>query len=205
MIFLDLQVCLRASKTNKWYIDSGCSRHMIGDQSKFVAMRSKNGGKVMFGGNQSGKIAGIGEIGDKEGHQIKDVYYIEGLCHNLLSVSQSVDKNNWIIFDLEKCLIVNKDDLPINKGNLKVLFKAPREGNCYTLNLPTNNVHSENCFVNNLDESWLWHKCLAHVNMFQLDKLLRKDLVLGLPNLRFKNDMICEACQRGKQTNLLSK
>ena len=36
--------------------------------------------------------------------------------------------------------------------------------------------------------------------MFQLDKLPRKDLVLGLPNLHFKNNMICEACQKGKQT-----
>ena len=94
---------MRASRINKWYIDSGCSRHMTGDVEKFVAMRSKDGGKVTFGGNQSGKIIGVGEIGTKGGHQIKDVYLVEGLCHNLLSVSQSADKNNWIIFDSEEC------------------------------------------------------------------------------------------------------
>ena len=67
---------------------------MTGDQSKFVAMRPKNGGKVAFGGNQSGRIARIGKVGEKDGPQIKDIYYVDGLCHNLLSVSQSLDKNN---------------------------------------------------------------------------------------------------------------
>ena len=143
---------------------------MMGDVDKFVAMRSNNGSKVTFGGNQSRKITGIGEIDAKDGPQIKDVYLVEGLCHNLLSMSQSADKNNQIIFDSEECLLVNKDDLTIDKGKLKVLFRAPREGNCYTLDLPK--VNSEKCFVSNLDESWLQHKHLAHVNMFQLDKLL---------------------------------
>ena len=67
---------------------------MTGDHSKFAAMRPKDGAKVTFGGEQSRKIAGIGEVSEKDELQIKDVYYIEGLCHNLLSVNQSVDRNN---------------------------------------------------------------------------------------------------------------
>ena len=84
---------------------------MTGDKSKFVAIRPKNGGKVAFRGNQSRRITRISEVGEKERPQIKDVYYVDGLCHNLLSVSQSTNKNNWIIFDSEECLIINKDDL----------------------------------------------------------------------------------------------
>ena len=60
---------------------------MTGDQSKFVTMRPKTGNKVTFGGNQFGRIAGIGEIGEKDKAQIRDVYYVEFHCHNLLSVS----------------------------------------------------------------------------------------------------------------------
>ena len=195
-----LQVCLRASKSNKWFIDSGCSRHMTGDKSKFVSIKPKDGGKVTFGGDQTGKIAGIGEIGNNEGPLIKDVYLVEGLCHNLLSVSQSTDKGNLVIFDSEECLIVKKDLISINDLKTKALFRAPRDGNCYTLNFSSNTSISENCFVSNLNESWLWHKRLAHVNMFQLDKLLKKDLVIGIPKLSFKNDLTCEACQKGKQT-----
>ena len=71
---MNCKYVLEHPKSNKWYIDSGCSRHMTGDQSKFVSIKSKDGGKVTFGGNQTGKIAGIGKIGNKEGLLIKDVY-----------------------------------------------------------------------------------------------------------------------------------
>ena len=173
---------------------------MTGDQSKFASIKQRDSGKITFGGNQTGKIARIGEIGNKEGPLIKDVYLVEGLCHNLLSVSQSTDKGNLVIFDSEECLIVKKDLLSLENIKTKALFRAPRDDNCYTLNLFSGDSVSENCFVSNLDESWLWHKRLAHVNMFQLDKLLKKDLVIGIPKLQFKNDLICDACQKVKQT-----
>ena len=130
-----LQVCLRASKINKWYIDSGCSRHMTGDKSKFVNLKIKDGGKVSFGGNQSGKIAGIGEVANGKGAFVKDVYHVEGLCHNLLSVSQSTDRGNWVIFDYEECFIINKKNLSIDKEKLNMQLRAPRDGNCYTIEL----------------------------------------------------------------------
>ena len=39
---------------------------MTGDQSKFVTIRTKAGGKVTFGGNQSSKIARICEVGKRD-------------------------------------------------------------------------------------------------------------------------------------------
>ena len=35
--------------------------------------------------------------------------------------------------------------------------------------------------------------------MNHLNKLISKDLVIGLPKLKFERDHICEACQKGKQ------
>jgi len=35
--------------------------------------------------------------------------------------------------------------------------------------------------------------------MHHLNKLILKDLVVGLPKLKFEKDHICEACQKGKQ------
>ena len=143
-----MQVCLKASKNSKWYIDSGCSRHMTGDKEKFSSLYAMEGGKVTFGGNQSGRIVGIGEI---QGSNIQDVLYVEGLCHNLLSVSQSAEKDNWVIFDAEECLIVSKKDLDINKEKLTTKLRAKREGNCYTVNFPFKAVN--NCFVSKTCES----------------------------------------------------
>ena len=193
-----LQVCLKASKISKWYIDSGCSRHMTGDRNKFVSLKAKDGGKVSFGGNQSGKIIGIGEVANPSGTPVKDVYHVEGQCHNLLSVSQSADRDNWIIFDSEECFIINKKDLPIDKSKLKIQLRAPRDGNCYTIDLEKN--FENTCLISQADEIQLWHKRLAHVNMHQLDKLIRSELVQGIPKLKFKNDLFCDACQKGKQT-----
>jgi len=35
---------------------------------------------------------------------------------------------------------------------------------------------------------------MSHVN-----HLVRKDLVIGLPKLKFEKNKLCEACQKGKQ------
>ena len=56
IIFL-LQVCL-AAKNGRWFLNSGCSRHMTGDKEKFSNMKVKDGGKVIFGGKEKGKIIG---------------------------------------------------------------------------------------------------------------------------------------------------
>ena len=42
---------------------------MTGDRDKFKSLVIKDGAKVNFGGNQSGKITGVGEVGP-----IQDVY-----------------------------------------------------------------------------------------------------------------------------------
>ena len=44
----------------------------------------------------------------------------------------------------------------------------------------------------------MWHRRVAHINMEHLNKLISKDLVIGLPKLRFEKDRLCDACQKGK-------
>jgi hypothetical protein len=46
---------------------------------------------------------------------------------------------------------------------------------------------------------WLWHRCLAHVGMNNLHKLLKGDHVLGLTDVCFEKDKSCAAYQAGKQ------
>ena len=49
------------------------------------------------------------------------------------------------------------------------------------------------------EDTWIWHKRLVHVSTNLIGKLLRKDLVVGLPKLNYIKDRICDACQKGKQ------
>nr|GEX25292.1 hypothetical protein [Tanacetum cinerariifolium] len=49
------------------------------------------------------------------------------------------------------------------------------------------------------DECILWHKRLGHLNVKTMNKLVRHNLVRGLPTKSFDNDHTCTACLKGKQ------
>nr|GFA70213.1 retrovirus-related Pol polyprotein from transposon TNT 1-94 [Tanacetum cinerariifolium] len=48
------------------------------------------------------------------------------------------------------------------------------------------------------NKSWLWHRRLNHLNFGTINDLERKDLVRGLPRLKFEKDHLCSACQLEK-------
>ena len=73
-------------------MDSGCSRHMTGDESKFSFLTKRNGGYVTFGDNIKGRIIGQGNIGNDTTSLIESVLLVNGLKHNLLSISQLCDR-----------------------------------------------------------------------------------------------------------------
>ncbi|GJU17512.1 reverse transcriptase domain-containing protein [Tanacetum coccineum] len=50
-----------------------------------------------------------------------------------------------------------------------------------------------------IDESNFWHRRLGHINFKTMNKLVRGNLVRGLPLKLFENDNSCVACQKGKQ------
>ncbi|GKG39263.1 putative ribonuclease H-like domain-containing protein, partial [Tanacetum coccineum] len=49
------------------------------------------------------------------------------------------------------------------------------------------------------DEAVLWHRRLGHVNFKNINKLVKGNLVRGLPSKTFKLDHSCMACRKGKQ------
>nr|GFB16227.1 ribonuclease H-like domain-containing protein [Tanacetum cinerariifolium] len=89
------------------------------------------------------------------------------------------------------------------KGDFKlpdasqVLLRVPRENNMYNVNLK-NIIPSGDltCLLAKemLDESLLWHRRLGHVNFKTINKLVKGNLVRGLPYKVFTNDLTCVAC-----------
>ncbi|GJV34578.1 ribonuclease H-like domain-containing protein [Tanacetum coccineum] len=55
------------------------------------------------------------------------------------------------------------------------------------------------------DESKLWHRRLGHLNFKTMNKLVKGNLVRGLPSKLFGNDQTCVACQNGKQHEASSR
>nr|GEV08332.1 hypothetical protein [Tanacetum cinerariifolium] len=55
------------------------------------------------------------------------------------------------------------------------------------------------------NKSWLWHRRLNRLNFGTSNDLARKDLVRGLPRLKFEKDHLCSACQLGKSKKYTHK
>nr|GFB20846.1 putative ribonuclease H-like domain-containing protein [Tanacetum cinerariifolium] len=129
-----------------------------------------------------------------------DVYFVKELKFNLFSVSQMCDKKNNILLTDTECLVLSSDfKLP---DASQVLLRVPRENNMYNVNLK-NIIPSGKltCLFAKatLDESNLWHRRLCHVNFKTINKLVKGNLVRGLPFKVFTNDNSCVACKKGKQ------
>ncbi|GJT89108.1 putative ribonuclease H-like domain-containing protein [Tanacetum coccineum] len=115
-------------------------------------------------------------------------------------VNNMCDKKNKVLFTDTKCLVLSPDfKLPDEN---QVLLRVPRQNNMYSFNLE-NIVPSGGlaCLIAKaiVDESNKWHRRLGHVNFKNLNKLVKGNLVRGLPSKIFQNDHTCVACQKGKQ------
>ena len=82
--------------------------------------------------------------------------------------------------------------------NDKIIFVGIKNGNVYTIDIDCAS-NGDNCFSVLHENSWLWHKRFGHISMELISKILKKDLVKGLPKIEFVKDKICDACQFGKQ------
>ena len=58
----------------------------------------KKGRVETFVDNVRSNIVGVGNVGKKDSDLIVDVHLVEGLKHNLLSISQFRDKGYWFFF-----------------------------------------------------------------------------------------------------------
>nr|GEU88050.1 ribonuclease H-like domain-containing protein [Tanacetum cinerariifolium] len=185
---------------DKELIDSVCSSHMTGNISYLSNFEEINRGYVTFGGNpKGGKIKGKGKI--RTGKlDFDDVYFVKELKFNLFSVLQMCDKKNSVLFINTECIVLSSDfKLPYDNH---VLLRVPREKNMYNADLK-NIVPSRdlNCIFAKaiLDESNLWHKRLGHINFKTMNKLVKGNLVRGLPSKVFENNHTCVVCKKGKQ------
>ncbi|GJZ18141.1 putative ribonuclease H-like domain-containing protein [Tanacetum coccineum] len=180
--------------------DSGCSRHMTGNKSYLTDYQDIDGGFVAFAGSpKGGKITGKGKI--RTGKlDFEDVYFVKELKFNLFSILQMCDKKNSVLFTETECLVLSPDFKLLDES--QVLLNVPRQNNMYSFDLknvvPLGGL---TCLFEKatIDDSNLWHRRLSHINFKTMNKLVRRNLVRGLPLNLFENNHTCVACQKGKQ------
>ena len=79
---------------------------MTWDINNFTTLsRYDEGGTVTFGDDSKGTIIGIGNIKIGASPLIENVVLVDGLKHNLLSISQLCDRGLKVVFDESSCKI----------------------------------------------------------------------------------------------------
>ncbi|GJZ00949.1 ribonuclease H-like domain-containing protein [Tanacetum coccineum] len=182
------------------FVDSGCSRHMTRNIAYLLDFKEFDGCYVTFrGGTYGGRIFGKGTL-KTDSLDFEDVYLVNELKFNLFSVSQMCDKKNYVLFTDTECLVLSPNfKLP---DETQILIKIPRKDNMYSFDMK-NIVTKESltCLVAKAtsDESMLWHTRLGHINFKNINKLVKDNLVRGLPTKHFENDQTCVVCLKRKQ------
>lgn len=59
------------------------------------------------------------------------------------------------------------------------------------------------CLLSKEDESWLCHKRIIYIHMDHLNKLVCKKLVIGLSNISFENNKVCDMWQKGNKVKAI--
>ncbi|GKB12331.1 ribonuclease H-like domain-containing protein [Tanacetum coccineum] len=162
--------------------DSGCSAHMTGNKDHLDDFEECKGGSVTFEGSK-GYITSKGRI--RVGNlDFDSVSFVKELGHfNLFSISQICDKQHKVFFTETECLVVSPDFKMPDENH--ILLKDPRQHNMYSFDMKTPAPTKDYaCLIAKAtsDESKLWHRRLGHINFKNLNKLIKGNLVRGLPS-----------------------
>nr|GFA65116.1 ribonuclease H-like domain-containing protein [Tanacetum cinerariifolium] len=99
-----------------------------------------------------------------------------------------------------ECIVLGRNFKLLDDTN--ILLRTPRQHNMYYIDLNNIVPHKDlTCLVAKVsaDECILWHRRLGHLNVKTMNKLVRHNLVRGLPTKSFDNDHTFTACLKGKQ------
>nr|GEW08637.1 hypothetical protein [Tanacetum cinerariifolium] len=166
-------------------------------------------------GNTKFSTADVGNKGTAGNFQnhIDDKGYWDSGCsrHMTGNISYLSDyepfDGGYVSFGQGGCKITGKRTIKTRRDfklidDTNVLLRTPRQHNMYSIDLNNIVPHKDlTCLVAkaSADECMLWHRRLGQLNIKTMNRLVRHNLVRGLPSKCFENDHTCVACLKGKQ------
>jgi hypothetical protein len=151
---------------------------------------------IIFEDGNQGKVKGLGKIAFSGEHSISNVFLVESLGYNLLSVSQ-------LCHMAYNCLFTNIDVSVFRRSDGSLAFKGVLDVKLYLVDFSKEYADLDACLIAKTNMGWLWHHRLAHVGMKNLHKLLKGEHVLRLTDVCFEKDKLCAASQAGKQVGTI--
>nr|GEX88889.1 retrovirus-related Pol polyprotein from transposon TNT 1-94 [Tanacetum cinerariifolium] len=157
-------------------------------------------GTVRFGNDQFVPILGYGDL--VQGNvTINRVYYVEGLNHNLFLVGQFCDADLEVAFRKSICFVRDLQGNNLLIGN--------HGSDLYTISLQESTSSTSLCLMAKATptQAWLWHRRLSHLNFDYINLLSKKDIMIGLPKLKYVKDQLYSSCElsKAKRSSFKSK
>nr|GEV07923.1 retrovirus-related Pol polyprotein from transposon TNT 1-94 [Tanacetum cinerariifolium] len=181
-------------------IDFGCTKHLTGNLSLICNIVENYLGTVHFGNDKFALILGYGDL-VQENITINRVYYVEGLNHNLFSVSQFCDADLEFAFQKSTCFVRDLQGNDLLIGN--------RGSDLYIISIQESITSTLICLMAKASptQAWLWHRRLSHLNFDYINLLSKKDVVIGLPKLKYVKDQLCSSCgvSKAKRSSFKTK
>jgi hypothetical protein len=141
---------------------------MTGEKRMFSSYKKNEDPQraITFGDGNQGLVKGLGKIAISSDHSISNVFLVDSLDYNLLSVSQLCKMGyNYLFTDAGVTVFRRSDD--------SIAFKGVLEGQLYLVDFNENKAELNTCLIAKTNMGWLWHRRLAHVGMKNLNKLLK--------------------------------
>jgi hypothetical protein len=141
---------------------------MTGEKKMFTSyVKNKDShDTIIFRDGNQGKVKGLGKIAITTEHSISNVFLVESLGYNLLSVNQ-------LCYMGYNCLVTNTDVSVFRRSGGSLAFKDVLDGKLYLVNFSKENADLDACLITKTNMGWLWHHRLAYVGMKYLHKLLK--------------------------------
>ena len=112
---------------------------------------------MRFADGVKAKVIGLGNVGKDDSHKISDVLLVNGLTHNLLSISQFCDLDLDVIFKKNGCFVKDSSG--------KTILQGKRLGNTYVIHLKDLEDQDVKCLSSFAEDKWVWHRKLGHAHM----------------------------------------
>ena len=174
---------LKAHYSCLWYLDSGCSRHMIGNKALLKTLFEGKIRTVTFGDRSKSVTRGIGTMDIPGLPVFKAIWYVDGLKANLLSINQICDNELNVLFTKYESKI-------LDGGGDCMCIGVRTADNCYVITPSISNK----CFSAKINQVDLWHQRLGHASHKQLEKISKCNAVIGLPKFEKIEKCICGPC-----------
>ncbi|VFQ87889.1 unnamed protein product, partial [Cuscuta campestris] len=184
------------SISSSWVLDTGCGSHICTTMQGLKQSRRLARGEIELRVGNGAPVAALA-IGTYSlvlpsglMLELNDCLYVPAISRNIISVS-CLDKSGFIISIKDKSLSVYRKNVFYANANMT--------NGLYVLDLdmPVYNISAKRNKPNGLNQTYLWHCRLGHINEKCISKLHRSGM---LESFDLESYDTCESCLLGKMT-----